>query len=166
MMTNIRAKKIFLLFLVLFLIVLFLFLTANKTENNGKNGMLGDKNMPERWSVIIKDTRISVDIADTPEKRTQGLSGRTVLGENEGMFFVFDAPGRFSFWMKDMNFPIDIIWIDDNFKIVDFTKNALPESFPTTFEPRTLALFVLETVAGWADKNGIKMGDKVLFSRQ
>ena len=165
-MAFVGTKKIFFLLFVLFLIVLFSFLTMNEAENNGKNSLLGNKNMPERGSVAVKNTRISVDIADTPEKRTLGLSGRPSLALDEGMFFIFDTPWRFSFWMKDMNFPIDIIWIDAEFKVADITKNAVPASFPKIFEPRTPVLYVLETVAGWADKNGIKIGDKVLFSRQ
>src|SRR3989338_3180334 len=60
--------------------------------------------------VKIVGQNIKVDLALTMLEQAQGLSGREVLGENEGMLFVFDTPGKYSFWMKDMKFAIDIIW--------------------------------------------------------
>jgi len=159
-------KKTYLLLFVFLAIVFLLVLGEEKKQNSSEND-IADISVPDMGDyLIINDNKLLIDIADTAEKRTRGLSGRPNLGENEGLFFIFEVPGRFSFWMKDMNFPIDIIWIDAEFKVVDITKNAVPESFPKTFEPRTPVLYVLETIAGWADKNGIKMGDKVLFSRQ
>ncbi|MBU4141500.1 DUF192 domain-containing protein, partial [Patescibacteria group bacterium] len=54
---------------------------------------------------------IKVEIADMPEKQAKGLSGRKFLAENHGMLFVFTSPDHYSFWMKDMNFSLDFIWI-------------------------------------------------------
>src|SRR3989344_7332267 len=61
--------------------------------------------------VKIAGQEVKVELALTPEEQTQGFSGRSGLGENEGMLFVFDTPGKYGFWMKDMLFPIDIIWL-------------------------------------------------------
>jgi len=151
-----------LFFLCTILIIVALFFVSVFTQTN-KSPI---KQLSGVTYVEIGSTTIPVEIADTEQSRIMGLSGRKTLPIDTGMFFVFDVIGRNEIWMKDMNFPIDIIWIDAEFKVVDITKNAVPESFPKTFEPRTPVLYVLETIAGWADKNGIKMGDKVLFSRQ
>lgn len=116
-----------------------------------------------RKKVVINDAVVRAEIAATPENRTKGLSGRPSLKENEGMLFVFDKPGFYSFWMKDMNFPIDIIWISEEMKIIDITKNAKPESFPETFFSRNTAKYVLEVASGWADGNSIKEGQIAKF---
>lgn len=112
-------------------------------------------------TVIINGLELNVEIADTPEKRAKGLSGREKLKENQGMLFIFEKAGIFSFWMKDMNFPIDIIWIDESLKIKEIDEKISPETFPKTFQPSEPILYVLEVNAGWSEKNEIKIGDKM-----
>src|SRR3990167_3839192 len=73
--------------------------------------------------IIINNHKIYIEIADTSEKRAQGLSNRDSLPEDHGMLFIFDTYQKSAFWMKDMRFPIDIIWIRDDI-IVDITKNV------------------------------------------
>src|SRR4051812_1798797 len=68
--------------------------------------------------INIAGQHVVVDLATTPTTREQGLSGRAALPENHGMLFVFDTPGVYPFWMKDMNFPIDMIWISNDMKVV------------------------------------------------
>lgn len=109
------------------------------------------------YSLKINDADLYVELADTPGKRAQGLSGRKELKENRGMLFVLDKPDIYSFWMKDMNFPIDIIWIGEDLKIVDITRNAKPESYPKTFQPKKPAKYVIEVNAGWTLKNNITL---------
>ena len=77
--------------------------------------------------------------------------------------FVFDKSYKYSFWMKDMLFPIDIIWIGEDFSVVDITENAEPNSYPNLFTPREEALYVLEVNAGFSNEKGLKIGDKVEF---
>ncbi|MDX1535781.1 MAG: DUF192 domain-containing protein, partial [Candidatus Spechtbacterales bacterium] len=74
---------------------------------------------------------------------------------------VFNRPGTYSFWMKEMNFPIDIIWIGEDMRVVDITKNAKPESYPKRFSPSVLAQYVLEVVAGFSDEHGVEIGDSI-----
>ena len=114
-------------------------------------------------SLNIRNITIAVEIADTPVSRKQGLSGRNALGYNQGMLFVYGEPGNYSFWMKDMKFPIDIIWIGKDKRIVDITKNISPETFPETFKSAIPAQYVLELNAGWADNNFIRVDDLVSF---
>lgn len=115
----------------------------------------------------VNGVEFSVEIADTTLSRMQGLSGRDGLAENEGMFFVFDSPANQGFWMKDMKFPIDIIWIKGD-KIAGFFENAQPEPGKTVFglkiynssEPVDQ---VLEVNAGTVTKYGFKVGQAVSF---
>src|SRR5512136_601336 len=68
--------------------------------------------------VMVGGVRFEVEVAQTPGTREKGLSGRTGLVDGQGMLFVFDKPDRYMFWMKDMLFPIDIIYIRGG-RIVD-----------------------------------------------
>lgn len=111
--------------------------------------------------IVINGTLLHVEVAATPEARIQGLSNRTRLSENRGMLFVFDTPGTYSIWMRDMNFPLDIFWIDENGIIVDAWKNADPDSYPQVFEPRSDALYILEVVAGFSEVYNIEIGDVI-----
>ena len=114
--------------------------------------------------VKIAGQNIEVDLATTAPEQEQGLSGRTELGPNEGMLFVFDTPGKYSFWMKDMLFPIDMIWLAPDSRVVYVKKDARPESYPESFTPDEEAKYVLEIESGFSDKNNLKVGDRVEFN--
>src|SRR3989344_9410884 len=113
--------------------------------------------------VKMAGQRIKVDLASTPGEQGQGLSGRAPLKEDEGMLFVFERPGKYSFWMKDMNFPIDIIWLDEYKKVIYIKKDARPELFPESYGPETNSKYVLEVVSGFSEKNNLQVGDRVEF---
>ncbi len=114
--------------------------------------------------VKIADQRIKVELALTNAVREQGLSGRREMNNNEGMLFIFDHSGKYPFWMKDMNFPIDIIWISEDMKVIYIKKDARPESYPESYAPKQNALCVLEIASGFSDKNNLREGDKVEFT--
>ncbi len=118
--------------------------------------------------VKINDTTIFVDIAKSESETQRGLSGRKPLEENQGLLFVFNNNSFSGFWMKDMLFPIDIIWIT-NGKIVGIEKDAQPEpgkplSQLKIYYPPEAINFVLEVNAGSSDKFGIKIGDSIDLS--
>jgi uncharacterized protein len=102
--------------------------------------------------------QVAIEYARTPAEREQGLSGRTEIPENYGMLFVFEKPSTYAFWMKDMQVPIDIFWLDENKNVLYFFENALPEKYPETYAPSEPALYVLETRAGFAKANNISVG--------
>ena len=79
------------------------------------------------------------------------------------MLFIFLIPDKYGFWMKDMKFSLDLIWMDKNLAIVDMTKNLSPETFPAVFSSSSPVKYVLEVNAGWSDRNKIKIGDTVVF---
>ncbi len=117
-------------------------------------------------SVRIKDLVIYVDLAKTPEQQAKGLSIKNTLNENEGMLFIFDTPKEYSFWMKDMKFPIDIIWISSDNKIVHIEKNLQPCIFfliCTSYSPHANSKYVLEVPSNYTTKNNITIGDRVNF---
>lgn len=111
--------------------------------------------------VEINNYTLNIEIARTPKELERGLSGRENLAENQGMLFVFNKSDRHAIWMKDMKFPIDIIWVGEDLKIVDILANITPDTFPQTFLPRTPALYVLEVNAGWTAQHNIVVGASV-----
>jgi uncharacterized membrane protein (UPF0127 family) len=102
-------------------------------------------------------------IASTSASRQQGLSGRISMAPDEGLLFIFPTAGDYGFWMKDMNFPIDIVWIDADRKVAGISENLLPESYPTNYFPPKNIVYVLELNAGAAQKAGLKTGSAVGF---
>ncbi len=107
-------------------------------------------------------TKIDIEIANTAAKREQGLMYRTYMAENHGMLFIFDKDQSLSFWMKNTVIPLDMIFINSKFVIVKIHKNTIPydESQYSSGKP---AKYVVEVNAGFADKYGIKKGDKITF---
>lgn len=141
---------------------LFIYLKIKQSPSNY------NVNYPYTHKVTIKNADIWVEIADTPEKMTKGLSGRQSLAQSSGMLFIYPSPTITSFWMPDMNFPIDIIFIKGG-QIVKIYPNV--PSYPSNYPKEKLPLYpseepidmVLETVAGWAVKNNIKIGDEIFI---
>ena len=120
-------------------------------------------------TAVINEVAINLEIADSQDKWAKGLSFRESLDQETGLLFDFGKKdSRPTFWMKDMNFPIDIIWINDN-EIVGIVKNApVPEpDTPTQILPRYVPDepidYVLEVNAGFTDANDINVGDTILF---
>lgn len=116
--------------------------------------------------IAIRGTTIAVEVVDTPLERSQGLSGRDGLLDHHGMLFVFESPQSPGFWMKDMRFPIDIIWIDVNGKVIGISPD-LPapkeNEAPKEAAPPGNILYALEIDAGRAATYGWKVGDAVSF---
>ncbi len=113
--------------------------------------------------VRLSGEKVKVDLAITPEEKSKGLGGRLGLNEDEGLLFIFERPGMHNFWMENMNFPIDIIWMDESQKIIYIEKNLSPATFPTSFGPHKESKYVLEVVAGFTEEYRVKVGDKVEF---
>ncbi len=117
-------------------------------------------------NVTVNGLVLVADISVTNEQRTKGLSIKDGLAENEAMLFVFGNEAEHRFWMKDMKFPIDIIWIDSEKTIVHIEHNLQPCAsgvLCTTYKPDNDSLYVLETVGGFAEKYGIVKGTRVEF---
>jgi len=109
----------------------------------------------------VGGVQLTVDIAATPAERQQGLSGRDSLGAGRGMLFVFDDSGPWGFWMKDMRFSIDIIWVDADGRVVTVAPSVSPQSYPSVYTPTSPARYVLEVPAGFAKQNTIVAGANI-----
>ena len=120
-------------------------------------------------TVRIGGATFNVEIASTTLEQARGLSLRKSLGENDGMLFIFSWPGIQSFWMKDTNFPLDMIWIgsgQSGNKVLGFVENAPPQPGVSLWGLRVYDSpdgtdKVLEVNAGTVAKDNIKVGDTV-----
>jgi hypothetical protein len=139
-------------------------LRPNIPSRTGSNSPARDTLFGIRIPLRINNLVLKVEIAATSAQRARGLSGRLQLPPNQGMLFVFPAADYHAFWMKDMHFPLDIIWIDDEQRIVDIAPDLSPDTYPRLFRPRQPARYVLEVQAGTAAKYGLKIGDSVYFT--
>ena len=162
-----EAKKVLLPIAAVFFLLLFvgLFLKSDNLQNGLVDSL--QQNINNTKVVEIGGVKVSVQVADTKETRMQGLSGVDSLSKNQGMFFVFDEAGKPIFWMKNMNFAIDIFWIE-NGQVVGIEKNVQPEpgrsdADLTGYNPPTEITYVLEVNAGFADENNIEVGDSVIL---
>jgi len=119
---------------------------------------------PPGYTVYIKKARLRVRLAQDEASRATGLMFGKPLAYHEGMLFIFERPERYGFWMKNVSFPIDIIWINQDKTVVDIKDNAPPcQGSCQTYFPAAAALYVLEVSAGFARKEGLHIGDTVRF---
>ena len=107
-----------------------------------------------------------MELAVTLEQRAKGLMGREHLGDREGMLFIFEVEGLHRFWMKGMEIPLDMVWIDADGIVVGVTANVPPapkETSPKLYSPPRQILYVLEINAGLAEEVGIRAGSQARF---
>jgi uncharacterized membrane protein (UPF0127 family) len=134
-------------------------LLISQEVRSGSNGF-------RQVNVIVNGAVLVADIAATNEQMTRGLSVKDSLNENEAMLFVFDEEAEHTFVMKNMKFPIDIIWIDADKTVVHIEHNLQPCSFGLfcpTYKPNDDSLYVLETVGGFAERHDVVKGTMVEF---
>ncbi len=117
-------------------------------------------------TITVGTTKLSVEVANTPQTIQKGLGQRDEIG-SDGLLFVLPSRGIPTFWMKDMRFPLDFVWIDTD-TIVDTTENVDPQIGQSIkqlriYSPSSPVTHVLEMNAGDVSKYKFKVGDKVLF---
>jgi uncharacterized membrane protein (UPF0127 family) len=141
------------------------------TEDGERRPIIGKEatsssNGYKQVNVTLNGVVLGADISANNEQRTKGLSVKDGLAENEAMLFVFGNEGEHSFWMKNMKFPIDIIWINSNKTVVHIEHSLHPcdsELLCPTYNPGEGSLYVLETVGGFAEKHDVVQGTQVEF---
>jgi len=106
---------------------------------------------------------VHLETVDTEQTRAQGLSGREYLAPTQGMLFVFDRPEKACMWMKDMNFSLDVIWLDENKRIIDIKERIAPETYPQSFCPVQSTKYVIEINAGVAQQARLAVGQRINF---
>jgi len=104
-------------------------------------------------------------VAQTEADREHGLSDTSSLPQDQAMLFVFPSSGHPAIWMKDMNYPIDIVWLSNDKTVVHTVENAQPSSYPDTiFQTDNDSRYVIELPAGTIEKTDINSGDKAEFT--
>lgn len=121
---------------------------------------LESKKRENKIELTIKDKKIEVEVAKTPEQRGLGLMYRKAIPENSGMLFIFEEKGNYPFWMKNTGVPLSIAFIDENDVIIDILE-MVPNQEVITYSPSLPFLIALEMNQGWFVENGIKAGDTV-----
>jgi uncharacterized membrane protein (UPF0127 family) len=121
-----------------------------------------------KTNVSVGSSTFAVEVATTPEQLAKGLSSRTALNTKTGMLFVFSPAEQATFWMKDMNFSLDLVWIK-NGKVTDITRDVQPpakgaadEEIPT-FQAKEAIDYVLEISP--KDGESLNIGDAVTISK-
>ena len=160
-------KKLSFILAVIILFIFGTFLYKNFTKSPIYSTYCG--NYSEK-NILIGNQNIKAIIADDDCKLTLGLSGNNGLKDDQGMFFIFDKEGNYGFWMKDMKFSLDMIWINSSFEVVGIEKNVSPDTYNASDKKKSeifgesySARYVFELPAGFSDKNNVKIGDKIIF---
>jgi uncharacterized membrane protein (UPF0127 family) len=156
-----------------FLVLIYGYLNSNVKHEIGQlwrffGGTNEEQLVIAKWyaplhSMTVGNNSIRVSIADTPDTRMKGLSDTPYLPEGIGKLFIFEDSRPWGFWMKDMNYAIDIIWINSDREVVHMEEMVLPATYPKIFTPNTSAQYVLEVASGYASELGIKVGDVVVL---
>lgn len=152
---SMRNKEKLAISLLILLVLSFLTITVLKS--------LSDYTLE---TIKVAGTTLHVEVADEPSELRKGLMYRESLDEDRGMLFIFENVNYHTFWMKNTRIPLDMLWIGEDWKIVDIKENVPPCDTPTcpNYLPASLARYVLEVNAGWVKKNGISIGDYVEYS--
>jgi len=109
-------------------------------------------------TVTFGGVSLTLDYATTSSARERGLGGRTNVPDDYGLLFVFASSSRYGFWMKDMQAPIDIFWLDSAGRVLSIERNVAPSTYPNVFYPPVPVHYVLETKAGFASAHNIATG--------
>jgi uncharacterized membrane protein (UPF0127 family) len=149
-------KKVWIIFLVFFIIILLLFLAWQNFYQNKEI-------IYNNSSVCIGGSCFEIQLAENSLQQSRGLMFRETLSENKGMFFVFKKEANYPFWMKNTHIPLDIIWINANKEVVFISEFTEPckTFFCPQINPQVNAKYVLEINAGLSQKFDFKVGDFV-----
>jgi len=121
---------------------------------------------PDTKTMTIASTSVNVSVADTLSELIKGLSGTPYLPDDVVKLFAFGGTGYHSIWMKEMNYSIDIIWVDKEKVIVHIERDVSPDTYPESFTTDIPALYVIETAAGFVEQNKIKLGDLITIPKK
>ncbi len=128
------------------------------------SGARGYDHVQETVDVVFNTgVHVSAEVVDTMPAIRRGLMYREDIGENEGMIFVFDREGTHALWMMNVNFPLDIVWLDSDYNVVHIERDVSVCSGDVCplYTPLNPAKFVLETRAGFTSSNGIDVGSQM-----
>lgn len=154
-------------YIVLFAFTLLAFSSCKEDKKVIKQTEVTFKKEGELTILKSDSTKVSLDIeiADTDYDIQTGLMYRNSMGNNQGMLFVFNDYKERHFYMKNTRIPLDLIFINDTYKIVSFQKNAKPFN-ESSLPSNAPAKYVLEVNANLVDKWGLAVGDSISYNQQ
>lgn len=115
----------------------------------------------------LGDGVFTARVAKTPADRTKNLSDTVSLGDDQAMILVYDKDGKWPVTMKGIKYPLDIVWLNKDKKVVYIVKNATPESYPyETFTPKEEARYIVEVVAGITGKKAVNINTAASFDEK
>jgi uncharacterized membrane protein (UPF0127 family) len=136
----------------------------------GESGPAAAEKTASAPTVTVGQASFTVELAVTQAQWSQGLSRRPTMAAGTGMLFVFEQESHQAFWMKDMRFPLDLVWIDAQCTVVDISSDVPPpepgqplNDLPT-YAPSAPVVYVLEINAGEARAAGLRRGDHLGFA--
>lgn len=145
----------------IFHVLLGLLMLAVVSGRPAMSADAAERSWPGIFAMRVGSHPIKVEIAGTNAERVRGLSGRRDLAPGSGLLFVFPASATYGFWMKEMRFAIDIVWIGEDLRIVHIAADVAPETYPEVFKPPEPARYVLEMPAMSMREMGAKPGTAI-----
>ncbi|MES2088068.1 MAG: DUF192 domain-containing protein [Patescibacteria group bacterium] len=161
-----KKSQFFVLAVTAILLLSFIVFWKVNQKDIGLSELAGEGDVKNSVELDIGHSHLTVMIADIPALQIKGLGGRDFLADDQGMLFIFKDLAYPSIWMKDMHFPIDILWFNDEKKVVSVEKNVATSTYPKIYTPKLPARYVLETNAGFFEKNNLKIGSEIYFSKE
>jgi uncharacterized membrane protein (UPF0127 family) len=165
---NFVRNALFIAAVIVFFLIFFILKNQNINFSKLTNAVDSSSNEMDKVETATVSTgkiSLTLEVADTPDTREKGLSYRKDIGEFDGMLFVFPEESYQTFWMKDMNFDLDIVWLNDKGEVVQVNKNVKASNYnkknPNLSEKipsQTPILYVLELPAGKSKELEIKVG--------
>lgn len=135
--------------------------TSSSSASTGSASPYPPPSLGEQLSTMqIGGKTLYIALAENPAQQELGLGNRASLGTDQGMLFIFPNDAEHMFWMKDMSFSIDMIWMSDDGTVIYIQPNVAPSTYPDAFGPNENSRYVLEVPANFAADYGIKVGDK------
>jgi uncharacterized membrane protein (UPF0127 family) len=116
---------------------------------------------PSEARLTIGENELTILIADERTELVKGLGDRDDLPSDHAMLFMFPENGVHGIWMKDMRFPIDIVWFNEGWEVIDIRARVAPETYPEVFYPVSESRYVLEMASGAAEQYGIAVGSVI-----
>lgn len=120
--------------------------------------------LSQTTTLFLGEGKFTARIASSEAARTKGLSGTNTLPSDHALIFVFDYDSKWGIWMKDMRYPIDIVWLDKSKTVVDFVTNVSPNTYPRVYTPTKDARYVVELPSGTVKNKTIRTGRQAIFT--
>lgn len=163
MQTNIHYAVVVILLLLLSVFFVSLLLYSNNQSSPSADDIAAVRSeyFAPLETMSIGGVMVEASVATTPEERRTGLSNTPFLPPGVVKLFVFPESDYWGIWMPDMNYPIDILWLNESASIIHIETAVEPDTYPETFVPYQPALYVIETEAGFVATHNIALGNQV-----